>query len=142
MGLVTGQVRDYEFDQELQQTGATDGVKTAADAKRSQLEQWSATAYGEVSITGMHTMPWKHQRSAHTKYLWPRVEFSSAGATQAFSAWIHICAIRLFVESILRYGLPPQFLAVLLKPNHKAAAKLRKLLGSVFGSSGAALTLP
>jgi hypothetical protein len=57
---------------------------------------------------------------------------------QAFSAWIHICAIRLFVESILRYGLPPQFLAVLLKPNPKNAAKLRKLLGSVFGSSGTA----
>ena len=58
---------------------------------------------------------------------------------QAFSAWIHICAIRLFVESILRYGLPPQFLAVLLKPNQKNAAKLRKLLGSVFGSSGASV---
>ncbi len=27
---------------------------------------------------------------------------------QAFSSWIHICAVRLFVESILRYGLPPQ----------------------------------
>ena len=53
-----------------------------------------------------------------------------------FSAWIHICAIRLFVESILRYGLPPQFLAVLLKPNAKNAAKLRKLLGSLFGNTG------
>ena len=42
--VVLVQVRDYEFDQELQQTGATDSVKTAADAKRSQLEQWSATA--------------------------------------------------------------------------------------------------
>ena len=30
---------------------------------------------------------------------------------EVFSAWVHICAIRLFVESILRYGLPPSFLA-------------------------------
>ncbi|XP_024522392.1 V-type proton ATPase subunit C [Selaginella moellendorffii] len=26
---------------------------------------------------------------------------------QVFSAWMHICAIRIFAESILRYGLPP-----------------------------------
>ena len=43
-------MRDYEFDQEMQQSQseASQTVKTAADAKRSQLEQWSASAYGEV----------------------------------------------------------------------------------------------
>jgi V-ATPase subunit C len=56
---------------------------------------------------------------------------------QAFSAWIHVCAIRLFVESILRYGLPPRFLAVLMKPNPKGVAKLRKVLASTFGQKGA-----
>lgn len=55
---------------------------------------------------------------------------------QAFSAWIHTCAVRLFTESILRYGLPPQFLGVLMKPSAKAQAKLRKSLASVFGSTG------
>ncbi len=57
-------------------------------------------------------------------------------AVQAFSAWIHICAIRLFAESILRYGLPPKFLAALLKPNQKSTVRLRKVLGSLFGNSG------
>ena len=55
------------------------------------------------------------------------------GGAQAFSAWIHVCAIRLFVESILRYGLPPRFLAALLKPNPKTVPKLRKALTSTFG---------
>ncbi len=55
---------------------------------------------------------------------------------QAFSSWIHICAVRLFVESILRYGLPPQFLAVLMRPNPKSTAKLRKLLAVNFGGVG------
>ena len=58
-------------------------------------------------------------------------------AAQAFSAWIHICAVRLFVESILRYGLPPQFLAVLMKPVPKTAAKLRKTLAKACGATGA-----
>ena len=57
---------------------------------------------------------------------------------QAFSAWIHICAIRLFVESILRYGLPPKFLPALMKPNQKSTARLRKTLASLFGNAGIA----
>ena len=48
-------VRDYEFDQELQanQSEASQSMKTAADTKRAQLEQWSATAYGEVRIRAL-----------------------------------------------------------------------------------------
>ena len=52
---------------------------------------------------------------------------------QAFSAWIHVCAVRLFVESILRYGLPPKFLAALMKPAQKTIPKLRKVLATTFG---------
>ena len=37
-------------------------------------------------------------------YEWCQTSFG-----EVFSAWVHICAIRLFVESILRYGLPPRF---------------------------------
>lgn len=40
------------------------------------------------------------------------------------------------MESILRYGLPPKFLAALMKPHQKTAPKLRKLLAQLFGSQG------
>lgn len=45
------QVRDYEFDQEMQsnQSEAAQSLKANADKKRKQLEEWSASAYGEVS---------------------------------------------------------------------------------------------
>lgn len=55
---------------------------------------------------------------------------------EAFSSWIHIISIRLFVESILRYGLPPQFLPVLIKPNQKYIGQLRKLLAANFAAIG------
>lgn len=55
---------------------------------------------------------------------------------QAFSAWIHICAVRLFCESVLRYGVPPKFLAALVKPNLKQVQRLRKLLAAMFSSRG------
>jgi V-type H+-transporting ATPase subunit C len=41
---------------------------------------------------------------------------------------MHICAIRIFAESILRYGLPPQFLAAVLAPSAKNEKRVRKTL--------------
>ncbi|XP_032150021.1 V-type proton ATPase subunit C 2 isoform X1 [Sapajus apella] len=59
---------------------------------------------------------------------WLKVNFS-----EAFIAWIHIKALRVFVESVLRYGLPVNFQAVLLQPHKKSSAKrLREVLNSVF----------
>ncbi|XP_035129130.3 V-type proton ATPase subunit C 2 isoform X9 [Callithrix jacchus] len=59
---------------------------------------------------------------------WLKVNFS-----EAFIAWIHIKALRVFVESVLRYGLPVNFQAVLLQPQKKSSAKrLREVLNSVF----------
>lgn len=44
--------------------------------------------------------------------------------------------MRLFVESVLRYGLPPRFQAVLMRPNLKHTTRLRKLLAQHFGAAG------
>ena len=33
--------------------------------------------------------------------------------SECYGGWIHLKAIRVFVESILRYGLPPNFVAML-----------------------------
>uniref|UniRef100_G3W7U7 V-type proton ATPase subunit C n=1 Tax=Sarcophilus harrisii TaxID=9305 RepID=G3W7U7_SARHA len=58
---------------------------------------------------------------------WLKVNFS-----EAFIAWIHLKALRVFVESVLRYGLPVNFQAVLLQPHKKATKRLREVLNSVF----------
>jgi len=39
--------------------------------------------------------------------------------SESFSAYVHMKAIRVFVESILRYGLPPNFVSVLLQVDQK-----------------------
>ena len=55
---------------------------------------------------------------------------------EAFSCWIHVCAIRLFAESVLRYGLPPRLLPLLVRPaSSKAAPRLRRALDDMFGSA-------
>ncbi|XP_077638554.1 V-type proton ATPase subunit C 2 [Lonchura striata] len=58
---------------------------------------------------------------------WLKVNFS-----EAFVAWIHVKALRVFVESVLRYGLPVNFQAMLLQPNKKSVKRLRDVLNMVF----------
>ncbi|XP_036621472.1 V-type proton ATPase subunit C 1-like [Trichosurus vulpecula] len=58
---------------------------------------------------------------------WLKVNFS-----EAFIAWIHVKALRIFVESVLRYGLPANFQAMLLQPNHKTMKKLRQVLYDLY----------
>jgi len=46
----------------------------------------------------------------------------------AFNAWLHLKCIQCFVESILRYGLPRNFIAILILPKKGSEKKLIKLL--------------
>ncbi|XP_010554131.1 PREDICTED: V-type proton ATPase subunit C-like isoform X2 [Tarenaya hassleriana] len=47
---------------------------------------------------------------------------------EVFSSWMHFCAVRIFAESILRYGLPPAFLSCVLAPSTKGEKKVRSIL--------------
>ncbi|XP_066497597.1 V-type proton ATPase subunit C 1-B [Hoplias malabaricus] len=58
---------------------------------------------------------------------WLKVNFS-----EVFVAWIHIKALRIFAESVLRYGLPVSFQALLLQPEKKHVKQLREVLSSLF----------
>ncbi|XP_076834563.1 V-type proton ATPase subunit C 1-B isoform X2 [Brachyhypopomus gauderio] len=51
---------------------------------------------------------------------------------EVFIAWIHVKALRVFAESVLRYGLPVSFQAVLIKPEKKHAKQLREQLNTLF----------
>jgi len=53
----------------------------------------------------------------------------------AFVAWMHIKVIRVFVESVLRYGLPVDFTAVLYKLNNGKETELTKALDKALGSA-------
>ncbi|KAL3689997.1 hypothetical protein R1sor_016306 [Riccia sorocarpa] len=59
------------------------------------------------------------------------LQWCKASYGEVFSAWMHICAVRIFTESILRYGLPPAFLAVVLPFNPKHEKKIRHVLESL-----------
>uniref|UniRef100_A0A1A7YWW0 V-type proton ATPase subunit C n=1 Tax=Iconisemion striatum TaxID=60296 RepID=A0A1A7YWW0_9TELE len=76
------------------------------------------------------------------KQFGPLVRWLKVNFSEAFIAWIHIKALRVFVESVLRYGLPVNFQAMLLQPNKKTMKKLREVLNDLYkhlDSSAAAI---
>lgn len=69
------------------------------------------------------------------KELWRGlVQWCEASFEDAFSAWFHIKVLRAFTESVLRYGLPPDYAFALLQPRHEA--KLEKAMVAAYAYLG------
>jgi len=66
------------------------------------------------------------------------LQWCYASYGEVFSSWMHFCAVRLFAESILRYGLPPSFLSVVLSPSVKSEKKVRSILEELCDSRNSA----
>ncbi|KOX77098.1 V-type proton ATPase subunit C [Melipona quadrifasciata] len=62
------------------------------------------------------------------KQFGPLVRWLKVNFSECFCAWIHVKALRVFVESVLRYGLPVNFQAILLHPHKRCARRLRDVL--------------
>ncbi|KAG6467084.1 hypothetical protein ZIOFF_075092 [Zingiber officinale] len=103
----TQKIREFEHSPEAQANRKEELEKLMQDqdSKRSSLLQWCYASYGEVAL--IH---------------------------KVFSSWMHFCAVRVFAESILRYGLPPMFLSVVLAPSTKSEKKVRSILEELCGN--------
>jgi len=58
--------------------------------------------------------------------------FCKTNYGEVFMAWVHLKAIRVYVESVLRFGLPARFRAVVIEPPKKGVKKLRKALDTMY----------
>lgn len=67
------------------------------------------------------------------------MRLASANFSEVFSAWIHLKALRVYVESVLRYGLPPDFMSATIKPKYKMEKKIREILNAQYGKLGGTL---
>ena len=60
------------------------------------------------------------------------MQWCGASFSDAFTSWVHIKALRVFVESVLRYGLPPNFHVAVLEYPKKNGKKLRQVLQGLY----------
>merc|ERR1712060_27193 len=56
-----------------------------------------------------------------------------ASWSDSMIGWMHIKAMRVFVESVLRFGMPPRFASFLIMPKPGTQANVRKALADVLG---------
>lgn len=42
---------------------------------------------------------------------------------ETYGAWMHLKTIRVFCESVLRYGVPPEFVVAIMHPRNSKACK-------------------
>ncbi|KAI9248898.1 hypothetical protein BDA99DRAFT_524784 [Phascolomyces articulosus] len=55
---------------------------------------------------------------------------------EVFTSWVHLKALRVFVESVLRYGLPAEFVAVTISAQAKYENKVDQTLVEQYGHLG------
>eukprot|EP00670_Eutreptiella_braarudii_P006432 CAMPEP_0174287608 /NCGR_PEP_ID=MMETSP0809-20121228/16585_1 /TAXON_ID=73025 ORGANISM="Eutreptiella gymnastica-like, Strain CCMP1594" /NCGR_SAMPLE_ID=MMETSP0809 /ASSEMBLY_ACC=CAM_ASM_000658 /LENGTH=375 /DNA_ID=CAMNT_0015384245 /DNA_START=116 /DNA_END=1243 /DNA_ORIENTATION=- len=83
----------------------------------------------EVSDEALQDLNTQADTKKNNLVRWLKNAFS-----ECYGGWIHLKAIRVFVESILRYGLPPNFVAMLFNVDSKKEKDARKQLGVMYAS--------
>ncbi|NXQ70555.1 VATC2 ATPase, partial [Quiscalus mexicanus] len=136
-------VREFYYDEKELKCEKEELMKLASDKKQQYWQPLlpgclnTSLRNGFMVPTVSDELHLAHKTEAYIKnnndlakgplLRWLKVNFS-----EAFVAWIHVKALRVFVESVLRYGLPVNFQAMLLQPNRKSVKRLRDVLNVVF----------
>jgi V-type H+-transporting ATPase subunit C len=68
----------------------------------------------------------------HTVFL----KWAETAYAETFIAMVHLKAVRVFVESVLRYGLPVNFEVCVLRPSSKSEPRLRSSLNHMYAHLG------
>ncbi|KAF8720409.1 hypothetical protein AX14_011006 [Amanita brunnescens Koide BX004] len=67
------------------------------------------------------------------KELWTELlRLSRVNFSESFQVFVHLKVLRLFVESVLRYGLPAQYTGIIVKPELKSTKKVFNTLQAQF----------
>jgi V-type H+-transporting ATPase subunit C len=77
------------------------------------------------------------EMNASEKELWATIlRLAKTNFGEVFQAWTHLKSLRVFVESVLRYGLPPDFVGFTIKPKPKQDKKILDILTAQYGHLG------
>ncbi|EAT85881.1 V-type proton ATPase subunit C [Parastagonospora nodorum] len=77
------------------------------------------------------------QLAKDEKKLWGEaLRLGRTGYSESAMLWIHVLALRVFVETVLRYGLPLDFVCGIVQTNAKAAKKAKTNLDSAYSYLG------
>uniref|UniRef100_A0A6U3CKJ0 V-type proton ATPase subunit C n=2 Tax=Paramoeba aestuarina TaxID=180227 RepID=A0A6U3CKJ0_9EUKA len=101
--------------------------KQAARTKRFIVRDYTPNPDGEDSQAQLSGLSRKREEMRSDLIVWCRTTF-----TDVFAGWIHLKVIRLFVEAVLRFGLPANFCNALVRLMPKKEKSIRSELGSLY----------
>ncbi|OAA61151.1 ATPase, V1 complex, subunit C [Niveomyces insectorum RCEF 264] len=64
------------------------------------------------------------------------LRLARTGWSEGVMVWMHVVTLRVFVETVLRYGLPLEFVCVLIKTSPKLAKNVRSSLDAAYSYLG------
>eukprot|EP00211_Chloroparvula_japonica_P006976 CAMPEP_0119133848 /NCGR_PEP_ID=MMETSP1310-20130426/14058_1 /TAXON_ID=464262 /ORGANISM="Genus nov. species nov., Strain RCC2339" /LENGTH=391 /DNA_ID=CAMNT_0007124571 /DNA_START=105 /DNA_END=1280 /DNA_ORIENTATION=- len=106
--------------------------KQASRQLRFVVRDFELAKDGEGAEVNLRNLKREREDLRSDLIVWCRSTFSDA-----FSGWIHLRVIRLFVEAVLRYGLPAEFCNAVLLPNKGPEDKgFRNALGGLYKNLG------
>jgi len=108
--------------------------KTDVDEFKGKLakKKWAVREYTNNSGDEEKSGKVDEQRERKQKLQGDLTRWCKINFGEAFSAWIHLKTIRVFVESVLRFGLPRDYVFLVLEPDPKREKPLRKVLEESF----------
>jgi len=101
--------------------------RQASRQRRFIVRDYTPSKDGEDPQTTLRNLGRKRDEMRSDLLVWCRASY-----TDIFSGWIHLKVIRLFIEAVLRYGLPAKFCNSLLLVNPKKTKGLRSALAHLY----------
>ena len=126
---IVAEDKDYLLMRVIVFSKMCDAFKGSAREKGYQVRDFVFDPEGQEE----EQSSWEQMKNEAKELEGQLVEWSVTAYKEMLSSWMHMLTIRIFVESILRYGLPPKFQAAVIKPNKRCDIKVRAVLANQFG---------
>jgi V-type H+-transporting ATPase subunit C len=122
--------QDYELHRVVVFRNVEDEFKSKARENRLTVRDFSfAEGQAVADKEERGKLKSDTEKSGQQLQRWAKTSY-----TETFRAWVHLKAVRIFVESVLRYGLPANFQAILVKPVRSGnETRLRQQLKQLYG---------
>ncbi|ELR18631.1 Vtype proton ATPase subunit C, putative [Acanthamoeba castellanii str. Neff] len=109
-----------------------DDFKTQARKKKWTVREYKFDAKAvEAGKEDLKKFESKRVKQKNSLIRWCRLNFA-----EAFTSWVHLKAIRTFIEAVLRFGLPAEYTSAVIEPGRSSENKLRKTLDSLYAKLG------
>jgi len=125
-------------DDEFTLFAVTTFKKTSAEfLQRCREQKWTPRQYKYVQGGKEEERRELERVAREEKKVWGEaLRLGRTGWSETVMIWAHVMTLRVFVETVLRYGLPLDFVCALIKTTPKQAPKVKKALDSAYSYLG------